>query len=281
MKRVLVLATVLVFGVSAYAQKELTAKEIYRANRDGIVQIYVNNQFSGTGFIASADGTIVTANHVVTTKQSSFRQYASDIKVLVNGRATPYPATPIAAQVPDEQVNYDTAVLKIAESRLPSLALGDWDEVDIGDELTIIPSFPGMGIPLLAGLVANKGPAQTDLGSRLVNTIIFQSPVRNGFSGAPIFSHHGHVIGIVTTKVFGISPAIDAVRQQLAASSQSSTVIIQGVNFAPTMTELINVLDQNLISGVGSGVDIGYAKKIQTEAAKGMKKEESAPTTHN
>ena len=85
----------------------------------------------------------------------------------------------------------------------------------------------------------------------------------------------------MTTKVFGISPAIDAVRQQLAASSQSSTVIIQGVNFAPTMTELINVLDQNLISGVGSGVDIGYAKKIQTEAAKGMKKEESAPTTHN
>lgn len=72
----------------------------------------------------------------------------------------------------------------------------------------------------------------------------------------------------MTTKVFGISEPLDDVRKQLAASAGQSTVIIQGVSVAPTMTELINVLDQNLISGIGSGVAIEYAKKMQTETTK-------------
>jgi S1-C subfamily serine protease len=268
MKIVLLLAALPILLATVHAQKVLSGKEIYRASRDGIVQVYVNNQFSGTGFIASADGVILTANHVVTTRESSFRQYASDIKVVVYGKPRPYLATPASAQVSDEQVNYDSAVLKIAESRLPSLTLGDWNEVEIGDQLTIIPSFPGTGIPLLMGLVSNKGAAQTVLGPKPVNTIIFQCPIRNGFSGAPIFSPSGHVVGIVTTKVFGISEPLDDVRKQLAASAGQSTVIIQGVSVAPTMTELINVLDQNLISGIGSGVAIEYAKKMQTETTK-------------
>jgi S1-C subfamily serine protease len=263
MKRALILVTVWVLVISANAQKVLTRKEIYRINCEAVVQIYVNDIFSGTGFIASADGVVMTANHVVTKRDSGFRQYATDIKVLVfrNGKAAPYPATPVSAQVSDDQTNYDSAVLKIAASGLPHVILGNWDEIDIADPLLIIPSFPGIGCIMLEGIVSSKAAFQTSFGPKLVNTILFQSPVRNGFSGSPIFSLKGRVVGIEDTKVFGIAPALDALRTKWASTSSKGKVLMFGIDVPASFVELINNLDLNLISGLGSGVDIGYAKQ--------------------
>jgi S1-C subfamily serine protease len=270
MKTTLVLLfDLFLFTGIADAQNLLTGKEIYRTNCKAVVEIGVNGKFSGAGFIVSADGIIMTANHVVTTMESSFRQYANHIQVLVDGHATPFDATPLIGQISDDQVNYDAALVKItAPSPLPHVTLGSWQEVDISDPLTILPSWPGIGCIALEGIVAKTGTVQTPLGPKPLDTILFQSPVRNGFSGSPIFSSKGNVVGIVDTKVFGISQALDAVRQQLAASARNTTVIIQGVSFAPAMTELINVLDQNLISGLGTGVAIDHAKQLQAQANK-------------
>lgn len=265
MKIALILLASWIFPVPANAQKVLPGKEIYRANCKAVVQIYVNGNFSGNGFIASADGIVMTANHVATTRESGFRQYAGDIRVLVNGNTTPYQATPLSAQVSDDQVNYDSAILKITASQLPHVTLGKWDEIDVSDLLTIMPSWPDIGCILLEGTVANRGSFQTPLGPKPVNTILFQSPVRNGFSGAPIFSPTGHVVGIVDTKVFGISPALDFLRNRWA--SAPGGIIFMGINIGGSFLELINNLDQNLISGLGSGVAIEYAKK-QQEAAR-------------
>ncbi len=261
MKRALILIAIGVFIVNANAQNVLTGKEIYRASRDGVVQILVGGHFSGTGFLISADGLIITANHVVATKESRFKTYAAGIEVITaQGR---FPATPFATIISEDQANYDFALLKIGAIKMTYLSLGDWNDVDIGDRLIIIPSFQGMGSPLLEGIVANKGAATTELGPKPVNTILFQCPVRNGFSGAPIFGPSGKVVAIVNTKVFGISPPLDDMRKKLSETQTHSAVIIQGVSFAPTMIELVNVLDQNLISGLGTGVDISYAKKQQ------------------
>ena len=267
MKRALIFVSVCVLIVSANAQKVLSGKEIYRINCETVVQIYVNNIFSGTGFIASANGFVMTANHVITTKESRFRQYATDIKVLVfrNGKATPYPATPVSAQVSDDQANYDSAVLKITASALPYATLGGWDEIDISDPLIIIPSFPNIGCIMLEGTVSSKAGFQTDFGPKPVNTFLFQAPVRNGFSGAPIFSSTGHVVGIEDTKVFGIAPALDVLRTKWASTSSQGKVLMFGIDVPASFVELINNLDQNLISGLGSGVDIGYAKQQQSK----------------
>jgi serine protease Do len=258
----------LIFAGVADAQKLPTGKEIYGTNCKAVVQIQADGGF-GNGFIVSADGIIMTANHVVTTRESRFRQYAKEIDVAVDGHAVPYKATPLIAEISDDQVNYDSSLIKITvASQLPHVTLGKWNEVDVGERLTIIPSWPGIGCIALEGIIAKTAPVQTILGPKPVNTILFQSPVRNGFSGSPIFSSKGNVVGIVDTKVFGISQALDAVRQQLAVSSAQSTVIIQGISFAPTMTELINVLDQNLISGLGTGVAVDHAKQLQAQANK-------------
>lgn len=253
MNRALVLLVMWIVPFSVNAKDVLTRKEVYRANCKAIVQIYVDGNFSGVGFITSNDGVVMTANHVVTTRESGFRQYACDIKVLVNGNPIPYQATPVTAQVYDDQANYDSAILKIAASQLPHVILGKWDEIDIGDPLIIMPSWPNIGCIPLEGTVANRGSLQTVLGPKPVNTILFQSPVRNGFSGAPIFSSTGHVVGIVDTKVFGISEALDSLRNRWTATHAQGSAAIMGIDLSASFLELINNLDQNLISGVGRG----------------------------
>jgi S1-C subfamily serine protease len=273
MKIILILATVLAYAVSAKAQNVLTRKEIYRINCRAVVQINVGDTF-GTGFIVSSDGVIFTANHVVTTRESGFKKYGDEIKVAVNGKAAPYAAKPISPDVSDDQVNYDSAVLKIVASNLPHVTLGDWSGIDVGDAVTIIPSFPQMGCVMLEGTVSSKGSALTPLGPKPVDTILFQSPVRNGFSGSPIFDSKGRVVGIEDTKVFGISSTLDSLRTKWKEVSKGGTTIVGGGSSASlpdSFVELIDNLDQNLISGLGSGVDIGYAKREQ-EIANQQKK---------
>jgi S1-C subfamily serine protease len=247
----------------------LTGKEIYGINREAVVQIGIGNQFSGDGFLVPDDGIVVTANHVVTTRESGFRQCADDIKVRVvrAGVVTIYSATPIEPQVSDDQVNFDSAGRKIASAGLPHVTLGSWDEVDVGSQVTIIPSFPGPETLMLQGPVSGKVAAANGLGPKPANTVFFQCPVRNGFSGAPMFSSSGRVIGIVDTKVFGISPALDTLRSNWVATRTGGSVSVFGVDLAGSFLEVINNLDQNLISGLGSGIAIEYAKK-QRDAAK-------------
>ena len=261
--------TVLSFAclISAtYCQTHLTGKDIYRTNCGAIVQIFAGNEL-GVGFITSADGQIMTANHVVATPQSGFRQYAEQIQVKVAGRSVSVVAKPINEAPSQDQINYDSAVIKITATGLPHVTLGDWKGVDIGDTVTILPTFPGFGCMLLQGTVAGKGPLTTVLGPRPVNTIIFQAPIRNGFSGSPIFGKDGRVIGIEDTKVFGISPALGALRDQWQSTTQNGQIRMFGIDIAGSFLQTINNLDQNLISGLGSGVAIEYAKDLAAGGA--------------
>jgi S1-C subfamily serine protease len=271
MKKVLLFAAVAFLAFSTCAQKNLTvmtSRQIYEANRGAVVEIGIGDKFSGNGFIVSSDGLILTANHVVATPESRLRQYASNLTVAVSGK--PYPAKPVEDAVSDDMANFDFAFLKIEASNLPHVSLGSWDEVEPGDRVTIFPSWPAMGFILLEGTVSNRTAYQTFLGPKPINTIIFQAPIRKGFSGSPIFSKQGHVIGIVDTLVFGISPALGDLRNKWAGTqSTGARVSFMGIDLAGSFTEVINNLDQNLISGLGSGVDIGYAKEQQAAKSKG------------
>jgi S1-C subfamily serine protease len=266
-KKVLLLVAIsFSFVRYTHAQKSLTSREIFEANRSAIVQIGQGHMFSGNGFLVSSDGVILTANHVVTIPESQRKQYATNLVVIVNGK--PYPAKPIETTVSDSMANFDFAFLKIEASNLPHLTLGSWDEAEVGDTITIIPSWPGMGALLLEGTVSSRADQPTFLGPKPVRTMIFQAPIRKGFSGSPIFSKQGHVIGIVDTLVFGISPALDELRTKWIASRTRFDTTFGGVDVAGSFLELMNNLDQNLISGLGSGVDIGYAKEQQTTKGK-------------
>lgn len=263
--KTLVLAAILIPTISANGQNVPTRKEIYRVNCKAVVQVYTGGRFSGTGFIVSNDGVIFTANHVVTTRESKFKKYETDIKVLVNGKTSPYTARPFSAMVSDDQANFDSAVLKIEASDLPHVTLGNWSDVDIGDSIIVISSFPGMGCIMLEGMLSNKSEFVIGFGPKPVNGLLFQAPVRNGVSGSPVFDSHGRVVGIEDTKVFGISVALDNLRTEWASDS-TGNIAFGNFDLRSSFVELINNLDQNLISGLGSGVDIGYAKREQQAA---------------
>jgi S1-C subfamily serine protease len=124
-----------------------------------------------------------------------------------------------------------------------------------------------MGCIALEGVVAKAAASQTQLGPKPVNTILFQSPVRNGFSGSPIFSSKGKVVGIVDTKVFGISQTLDELGSKWEAAGNAG-VSVGDAFMGASFLEIINNLNQNLISGLGSGVDIEYAKQLQAQANK-------------
>ncbi len=265
MKKVFLLFAICSLTFTACAQKKMTSREIYEANRGAIVEIGIGDRFSGNGFIVSSDGIILTANHVVATPESRLRQYAANLSVGINGKI--YPAKPVSDTISDDMANFDFAFLKVDAVGLPHVSLGSWGEVEPGDTVTIFPSWPQMGFILLEGTVSNRATYQTPLGSKPIETILFQAPIRKGFSGSPIFSSRGDVIGIVDTLVFGISPALGDLRNKWAGTkSAGAQMSFMGIDLAGSFTEIINNLDQNLISGLGSGIAIDYAKMEQKAA---------------
>jgi S1-C subfamily serine protease len=62
---------------------ELSPKDILAKNSGAVVQICVNGDFHGTGFIISKDGLIATANHVITTKESDYAEVFEKIEVRI------------------------------------------------------------------------------------------------------------------------------------------------------------------------------------------------------
>jgi len=275
MKRTLIAIVVAcLFSLSASAKDQMTSGDIYRINHDAVVQINVGEFFSGDGFLVSSDGIVATANHVVATRESRFREYSSNLSVVVFSGNTfkAYPAVPIAPVISADQANYDYALLKITGSAFPHVQLGDWNQIEIGSTLVMIPSFPNVGPSMmLEGTVAGKSQGlNLDFGPKPFNTFIFQCPVRKGFSGAPIFNSKGMVVGIVDTEIFGISPGLDEQRKKWAINNAPTAPVHVTITMGPGQADigasilgLIDDLDKNLISGLGSGIAIDYAKEQQ------------------
>lgn len=240
----------------------LTPKEIFTKNRDAVVQIFVNSELSGCGFIISTNGLVVTANHVITTKESNFTEPFSTIEVRKVGQKLRF-----ATVIRHSNVS-DTALLRIIADDLPHVTIGDARSVEPSDAGTMITFLPDSraGLPLLVtGSVSGIGAiGQT-------NAVILQMPIRKGFSGSPIFSSDGRVIGIVTTRLVGISQDLDVARKQLSAQELQGSIIVSNIDFVKTMRGLIDSLDVDLVSGLGQAVDITYAKQMIAEAEKDKK----------
>jgi hypothetical protein len=100
-KTLIAAVTTCLFSLGACAQNNLPNREIYRLNRETVVQINVGESFSGDGFLISNDGIVATANHVVATKDSHFREYSGGLTVVVFSGNTfkSYPAVPILSPI--------------------------------------------------------------------------------------------------------------------------------------------------------------------------------------
>jgi serine protease Do len=140
---------------------------------------------SGSGFIVSKDGYILTNNHVVadadrvTVKLTDGREFTA--KVIGNDPTT------------------DVAVIKIDATNLPTAALGDDNLARVGEWVLAIGNPLGLDFTVTAGIVSAKGRAVRGLlpsQYAISDFIQTDAAINPGNSGGPLVNSRGEVIGI-------------------------------------------------------------------------------------
>ncbi|MCA8864819.1 DegQ family serine endoprotease [Vreelandella sp. F11] len=137
-------------------------------------------QSLGSGFVISEDGYVMTNAHVV--------QDADEILVRLNDRRE------LSAEVIGSDPQTDVALLKIDASDLPTLTLGDSDELKVGEWVAAIGSPFGFDHSVTAGIVsAINRTLPRDAYVPFIQTDVAINP---GNSGGPLFNLDGEVVGI-------------------------------------------------------------------------------------
>jgi serine protease Do len=148
---------------------------------------------SGTGFVVSNDGYVLTNNHVVTRGRERNTRHEKVTVTLHNGRAYP-------ARVIGNDPETDVAVLKIDAPGLSVAKLGDDNATRIGEWVLAIGNPLGLDFTVTAGIVSAKGRrTQTGAGSYQISDFIqTDAAINPGNSGGPLLNIRGEVIGINT-----------------------------------------------------------------------------------
>ena len=173
---------------------------------------------SGSGFIYTADGYIVTNQHVVAN--------ASSINVtLYNGDT--YPATLVGSDS-----NYDVAVLKIDAKDLPAVTLGSSTDVNVGDTVMAIGNPLGeLTFSMSQGIVSCVNRAINVEGTPF-NMIQVDASINPGNSGGPLMNLYGEVVGIVSAKY----------------SSYANTTV-EGLGFAIPINDVQSIIKDIIENG--------------------------------
>lgn len=144
-------------------------------------------QGSGSGVIISADGYIITNNHVV--------DGADEVTVVMNSKKT------LTAKVVGKDAATDLAVLKVDESNLPYLSYGNSDDVKLGQWVLAVGYPLSLETTVTAGIVSAKfrniGINQQKSGNTAVESFIqTDAAVNPGNSGGALVNAKGELIGI-------------------------------------------------------------------------------------
>ena len=140
---------------------------------------------SGSGFIVSRDGYILTNNHVV--------EGADRVKVAMQDRRV------FDARVVGRDPTTDIAVLKIEGHNFTAVALGDDEKVRIGEWVLAIGNPLGLDFTVTAGIVSAKGrglQGLTRTNYDISDFIQTDAAINPGNSGGPLVNARGEVIGI-------------------------------------------------------------------------------------
>lgn len=218
--------------VSVDTSKELTASEIYASNVNstvGITTSVTTNYFgyqtqaaaSGSGFILSSDGYIVTNYHVV--------EGANSIKVTKYDNET-YDATLVGY---DE--SNDIAILKVDADDLTPVVLGDSDKTSVGDDVVAIGNPLGeLTFSLTSGSISALNRKIT-INNSSMNLIQTDTAINSGNSGGALFNTHGEVIGITNAKY--------------SSSGSTSSASIDNIGFAIPINSVRGIITSIIEKG--------------------------------
>lgn len=145
---------------------------------------------TGSGFIISADGYVLTNHHVISG--------ADNVRVtLSDGRE-------FVADVVGSDVQTNVALLKIEADDLPALRIGDSTELKPGEWAVAIGSPFGFDQSVTAGIVSAIGRANPYANQQYVPFIQTDVAINRGNSGGPLLNTRGEVIGI-NSQIFSSS----------------------------------------------------------------------------
>ncbi len=141
----------------------------------------------GSGFIISSDGYILTNNHVI-SRATKIR-----VKLLYTGEV-------YDAKVVGSDPKTDVALLKIKASRkLPTVALGDSDNIKVGDWVLAVGNPFGLNGTVTWGIISAKGRV---IGQGPYDHFLqTDAAINPGNSGGPLVDMNGKVVGINTAIV--------------------------------------------------------------------------------
>ena len=228
----------------------MTPEQLYAANLASCVGITVSttsvNIFgqtttsaaSGSGFVLTQDGYIVTNYHVIEDAVDD-----SSVSIEVSfADGTQYTATLVGG----EQDN-DVAVLKIDATGLQPVTLGDSDQLVVGETVYTIGNPLGeLTYSLSNGLVSaldrlittsstNQTTGQTE--TTTLNVLQTNCDINPGNSGGPLFDSYGNVVGIVTAKY----------------TQTSSGVSAEGLGFALPINDVKEIINDLIEHGYVTG----------------------------
>jgi S1-C subfamily serine protease len=187
-------------------------------------------QAAGTGFVLSADGYIVTNDHVIA---------GGDSPVVTFADGTTEQATIVAGDP-----SRDLAVLKVDRTDLVPLAVGDSDELRLGDQLIAIGYALDLnGEPsVTAGILSATNRTITEQnGTQLVNLLQTDTAINPGNSGGPLLNGRGEVVGINTAIAgraqnigfaIAITPVMDIIDELRGGNVPGRALL--GVSMQPT-----------------------------------------------
>jgi len=199
---------------------------------------------SGSGFIVSSDGYIVTNYHVI--------QGAKSLTVIT------YDETEYTATVVGYDDGNDFALLKVDAADLPAVTLGSSSALIEGDQVAAIGNPLGeLTNTLTVGVISAKD-RDVEFETSIINMLQTDAAINPGNSGGPLFNMRGEVVGITTAKIsseavesLGFAIPIDDVKDMI------TQLIDKGYLSTPYMGVSIN----NSRDGVGvyvTGVEAGY-----------------------
>ncbi len=231
--------------------KQMTAAEVYAGNVNSTVGIttQVTTNFwgyttqsaaSGSGFIYSADGYIITNYHVI--------ESASSIKV------TLYDGKSYDAQLVGYDESNDVAVLKIDAKDLTPVTIGDSDNLNVGDSVIAIGNPLGeLTFSLTSGAVSALDREVTMSNNVTMELIQTDCAINSGNSGGALFNLYGEVIGITNAKYSG---------------SSGSGASIDNIGFAIPINSVRSIVDSIIEKGYVAKPYIGVMVSDVSDEAK-------------
>ena len=177
---------------------------------------------SGSGFIISSDGYILTNQHVI----SYAEQYGYEVTVIT------YDGTKYTAKIVGSYASNDIAVLKIEAEGLTPVTFGDSDAMSVGDTVYAVGNPLGeLQFSMSTGHVsALDRTITTEESTAAINMFQIDAAVNEGNSGGPVYNAQGQVIGIVSAKY--------------------SSSGVEGLGFAIPVNDAVSIANELIENGV-------------------------------